>query len=146
MPASVKCYAMYVIWLKIILLERSQNLVKTLSFYLSTFTRRRTEHGSNENSQHFVNFRDAYILTNIVRKLALHSVLNIKTLSDNPTKWSNTLKQFVGKWQTNCLNMFDHFVRLVLKGLTFRTRIIWKNEQLRKFSRLRKLSKPVLKN
>ena len=35
-------------------------------------------------------------------------------LSANPTKWSNTLKQFVGK---NCV--FDHFVKLVLEGLIF---------------------------
>ena len=39
-------------------------------------------------------------------------------LSANPTKWSDTLKQFVGKLPTNCLSVFDHFVRLVLKGLT----------------------------
>ena len=29
-------------------------------------------------------------------------------LSANPTKWSNTLKQFVGKLSTNCLSVFDH--------------------------------------
>ena len=33
------------------------------------------------------------------------------------TKWSNTLKQFVGKLPTNCLSVFDHFVGLALKGL-----------------------------
>ena len=38
-------------------------------------------------------------------------------LSGDPTKWSNTLKQFVGNWPTNCLSVFDHFVGLVLKGL-----------------------------
>ena len=38
-------------------------------------------------------------------------------LSANPTKWSNTLKQFVGKLQIVCV--FDHFVGLALKGLTF---------------------------
>ena len=38
-------------------------------------------------------------------------------LSANFTKWSNTLKQFVGKLPTNCLSMFDHFVGLALKGL-----------------------------
>ena len=32
-------------------------------------------------------------------------------------KWSNTLKQFVGKLPTNCLSVFDHFVGLALKGL-----------------------------
>ena len=34
------------------------------------------------------------------------------------TKWSNTLKQFVGKLPTNCLSVFDHFVGLALKWLT----------------------------
>ena len=48
-------------------------------------------------------------------------------LSANPTKWSNTLKQFVGTLPTNCLTVFDHFVGLVLKGLRI---IIWlKNEK-----------------
>ena len=37
-------------------------------------------------------------------------------LSPNFTKWSNTLKQFVGKLWTNCLSVFDHFVGLALKG------------------------------
>ena len=32
------------------------------------------------------------------------------TLNANPAKWSNTLKQFVGKLPTNCLSVFDHFV------------------------------------
>ena len=41
----------------------------------------------------------------------------INPLSTNPTKWSNTLKQFVGKPPTN-LSVFDHFVGLALKGLT----------------------------
>ena len=42
---------------------------------------------------------------------------NINPLSANPTKWSNTLKQFLGKLATNCLSEFDHFVKLALKGL-----------------------------
>ena len=41
----------------------------------------------------------------------------LKPLSANPTKWSNTFKQFVGKLPTNCLRVFDHFVKLALKGL-----------------------------
>ena len=39
---------------------------------------------------------------------------HLNPLSANPTKWSNTLKQFVG----NCLSVFDHFEKLALKGLT----------------------------
>ena len=38
----------------------------------------------------------------------------LNPLSANPTKWSNTLKQFVGKLPTNCLSVFDHFVKLTL--------------------------------
>ena len=41
----------------------------------------------------------------------------LNPLSNNPTKWSNTLKQFVGKLPTNCLSLFDHFVGLELKEL-----------------------------
>ena len=41
----------------------------------------------------------------------------INPLRANPAKWSNTLKQFVGKLPTNCLVVFDHFVGLALKGL-----------------------------
>ena len=41
---------------------------------------------------------------------------DINPLSANPTKWSNTLKQFVGKLPTNCLSVFDHFVQFALKG------------------------------
>ena len=41
----------------------------------------------------------------------------INPLSANATKWSNTLKQFVGNLPTTCLSLFDHFVKLTLKGL-----------------------------
>ena len=37
--------------------------------------------------------------------------------SANSTKWSNTRKQFVGNLPTNWLSVFDHFVKLALKGL-----------------------------
>ena len=43
---------------------------------------------------------------------------HVNNLSANPTKWSNTLKQFVGILPTNCLSVFDHLVKLALKGLT----------------------------
>ena len=41
-----------------------------------------------------------------------------KPLSANFTKWSNTVKQPVGKLPTNCLSVFDHFLGLALKGLS----------------------------
>ena len=46
-----------------------------------------------------------------------YRVTNINPLSANPTKWSNTFKQFVDNLPTNCLSVFDHFVKLALKGL-----------------------------
>ena len=45
-------------------------------------------------------------------------------LSANPTKWPNTLKHFVGKLPTNCLSVFEHFVKLALKGLKAYTELI----------------------
>ena len=45
------------------------------------------------------------------------STVQLNSLSANPTKWSNTLKQFVDNLPTNCLNVFDNFVGLTLKGL-----------------------------
>ena len=42
-------------------------------------------------------------------------IFYINPLSANPTKWSKTLKQFIGKLPTNCLSVYDHFVGLALK-------------------------------
>ena len=63
--------------------------------------------------------------------------LIVNLLSANPTKWSNTLKQFVSKLPTNCLSVFDHFLGLVLKGLTC--------SKLRALSHL-DLNVPITKN
>ena len=46
--------------------------------------------------------------------IAMVSYLN--SLSVNPIKWSNTLKQFVVNLPANFLSVFDHFVALALKG------------------------------
>ena len=43
----------------------------------------------------------------------------LNPLSTNPTKWSNTLKQFVGSLPKNCLSVSDQFVKLTLNGLYF---------------------------
>ena len=59
-------------------------------------------------------------LSSLLRDLKTMHVVEsiiIKPLSANPTKWSNTLKQFVDKLLTNCLSVFDHFVKLAFKGL-----------------------------
>ena len=51
------------------------------------------------------------------KRVAHQPAHDLNALSANPTKWSNTLKQFVGNLPTNCLSLFDHFVKLALKGL-----------------------------
>ena len=51
-------------------------------------------------------------------------VVYFNILITNPTKWSNTLKQFVGILPTNCLSVFDHFVKLVLQGLRLGVRLL----------------------
>ena len=57
-------------------------------------------------------------------------VLIFNPLAANFTKWSNTLKQFVGKLTTNCLIAFDHFVGLALKGLRQEIQRIWINAEV----------------
>ena len=54
----------------------------------------------------------------LFNKLIEENAFNFfNSLNANYTKWSNTLKQFVGKLSTNCLSVFDHFVKLALKWL-----------------------------
>ena len=43
--------------------------------------------------------------------------LCLNPLSAILTKWSNTLKQFIGNLPTNCLSVFGHFMGLALKVL-----------------------------
>ena len=43
--------------------------------------------------------------------------MTLNPFSANFTKWSNTLKLFVGKLTANCLIVFGHFVGFALKGL-----------------------------
>ena len=61
----------------------------------------------------------------------------------HPTKWSSTLKQFVGNLPTNCLSVFEHFVGLACKGLRFYSRctfiLIYINELSEHFDYIRKL-------
>ena len=42
----------------------------------------------------------------------------VNSLSAYPTKWPNTLKQFVGNLPTNCLSVFEDFLGLAPNGLT----------------------------
>ena len=48
-----------------------------------------------------------------LRELHSEHSQTFNSLSANPTKWSNTLKQFVG----SCLSVFNHFLGLAFKGL-----------------------------
>ena len=48
---------------------------------------------------------------------------NLNHSSTNPTKWSNTLKQFVGNLPTDCLSVFDHFVKLAFNELKNKSEI-----------------------
>ena len=50
------------------------------------------------------------------RALTLH-IFAFNPLNANPTKWLNTIKQFVVNLPANCLSVFDHFVGLAFKGL-----------------------------
>ena len=48
---------------------------------------------------------------------ATYKLSELYPLSANPTKWSNTLKQFVAKLPMKSLSVFDHFAGLALIGL-----------------------------
>ena len=61
-----------------------------------------------------------------VKMLSNNEGASLNHLSANFTKWSNTLKQFVGKLATNCLSVFDHFAGLALKSLMTEAVIIYK--------------------
>ena len=63
----------------------------------------------------------------------LLNIFFLNPLSANFTKWSNTLKQFVGKLPTNCLSVFDHFGGLARKGLK-----LIKNKRAKQNSKLTK--------
>ena len=49
------------------------------------------------------------------QNVSLYQIL--KPLSAKFIKWSNTLKQIVGRLPTICLSVFDHFSGLAFKGL-----------------------------
>ena len=68
-------------------------------------------------------FLERHNIWNLLSSLNWVSVMSssktvFNPLSVNPTKWSNTFKQFVGKLTTDCLSVFDHFVGLALKGIS----------------------------
>ena len=75
-------------------------------------TRKRTVFGHFSRSGHGPKCTSEYIHSHVIKEK-----LHVTPLIVNPTKWSNTLKQFFDKLPTNCLIVFDHFMKLVLTGL-----------------------------
>ena len=75
------------------------------------------------------NFSSKSLLTVILHNFCCVEVMVIKVnhLSANPTKWSNILKQFIGKLSTNYLSVFGHSVGLALKGLKL---VLLKNNRI----------------
>ena len=72
------------------------------------------------------------ILVSFGKFLVTANELNyFNPLSANPAKWSNTLKQLVGKSPANCLSAFEHFVVLAPKGLN-KNYEIWKYEKAKR--------------
>ena len=53
--------------------------------------------------------------------------LILNPLSANSSKWSNILKQFVGKLSTTFLSVLDHFVGLALKELREEGAVFYKD-------------------
>ena len=54
----------------------------------------------------FKRYRKRPVTWNALRREKLELLWNINPLSANITKWSNSLKQFVGKLPTNCLSVW----------------------------------------
>ena len=74
---------------------------------------------------HVIKFENCFTLSIRIKGFCI-VVYDVNPLIPNPTKWPNTLRQFVGKSPTNCLSVFDHFVKLALNRL--RNSIILKSQ------------------
>ena len=67
--------------------------------------------------QKYRSFSRRYHFIILLREFTNYVYWLINPLIANLTKWSNTLKQFVGNFPTNCLSVFDNFMRLALEEL-----------------------------
>ena len=69
-----------------------------------------------ENLAQVLSYEFCYMYNNtfFTKKLRITASKINYSLSANPTKWSNTLKQFVGEFPTNCLSVFDDFMGLTI--------------------------------
>ena len=65
-----------------------------------------------------------FFLRAIIWLLLRYPYLMFNPLSANPTKWSNTLKQFVGKLLTNCLSVLNLLWGWSFKGWRYH-KVIW---------------------
>ena len=74
-----------------------------------------TKRHLNRSRLHLNGYGKSIVIRNIRNYLT-----NFNPLSAKFIKWSNTLKQIVGKLPTICLSVFDHFSGLALKGLSDR--------------------------
>ena len=79
----------------------------------------------NDTSYFFLSIFKPFIIklnglhiTQFSRDSPFHSSSYFNPFRANPIKWSNTLKQFIGKLPTHCLIVFDDLMGLMLKGLT----------------------------
>ena len=77
---------------------------------------------------HVIKFENCFTLSIRIKGFCI-VIYDVNPLIANPTKWPNTLKQFVGKSPTNCLSVFDHFMKLAKKKkfelITMRTMSKW---------------------
>ena len=97
-------------------------------WYLAKFLQERTSSNllsntwkkicKHEMALKFTTWYIIFLRLNLIRSPITKKRL-INSLSANPTKWPNSLKQFVGNLVTNCLSVFDHFVELAPKRLSF---------------------------
>ena len=90
-------------------------------------------------------FENITIDKGCVNDLPVHREIAINPLSANPTKWSNTLKQFVGKLPTNCLIVLNHFVKLAFKGLKIIQRMITNQLLITSFQIMSQMMRKLLK-
>ena len=85
------------------------------------YKKQKTNIVTYRNYKHFSNEAVMFDVKNsIIQMISENNDLEFdrfNPLGANPTKSSNTLKQFVCKLPTNCLSLLDHFVGLALKGL-----------------------------
>ena len=95
-------------------LDRVVYFFPSMQLYARRYVRRAT---------FFCCFYISVILTgHLFEKPMFFHLQRINPLSTNPTKWPNTLKQFVGKLPTNCLGVFNYFLGSALKWLSVAAR------------------------